>query len=173
MTNNHGQLDDLVNELDKDIAPKRDLWAGIEQAIEKTPQLPAQDDVVNTSPGKSPYSQWRKVAAMFAPVALVTGIWLGVPSGKDTELTEPSWLTPVTASFELQKKQLLQRVNDSQVISPNWRQTLVELELAEKSLKKALIHQPEDPALMKMLTQIHKQQLELINKTHQTKFRQI
>lgn len=169
MTPNDKKLDELVKTLDKEQLPQRDLWAGIEQAINKVPQEPA-NGAANDS---SKFKQWSKVAAMFAPVALVTGIWLGQPNGSADITQEPSWLTPVSASFELQKQQMLQFVSDKNVISPNWRESLKELEMAEKSLKKALINQPEDAALMKMLTQVHQQQLMLIKKAHQSKFTQI
>jgi hypothetical protein len=169
MKSEDNQLDDLIGNLDQDITPSRDLWSGIEQAVTQIPQE-AEFDRVESTIGKT---QWMKVAAMFAPVALVSGIWFGQTGGSEPQYVEPNWLKPVSASFELQKKQLLQRVSDSTVISPNWRTSLSELESAEKALKKALTHQPEDPALMKMLTQIHQQQLDLINKTHQFNFSQI
>ncbi|MDO6718144.1 hypothetical protein Q4575_01960 [Psychrosphaera sp. 1_MG-2023] len=169
MTSKDKQFDDLISDLEPELAPKRDLWAGIEQAITNVPQQTTSE--LSSSTIKS--TPWLKVAAMFAPVALVTGLWLGLPKGIDQQIEEPSWLTPVSASFELQKQQLLQRVSNTNVVSPNWRSSLTELELAEKALKKALIHQPEDAVLMKMLTQIHQQQLALISKSHQSKFTQI
>lgn len=166
MNSKDKQLDDLIDGLDPEMAPKRDLWLGIEQAITNMPQQKPNESAVKQG-------QWLKVAAMFAPVTLAIGLWLGLPKGIDQQIAEPSWLTPVSASFELQKQQLLQRVSNTNVISPNWRSSLTELESAEKALKKALIHQPEDAVLMKMLTQIHQQQLALISKAHQSKFTQI
>lgn len=170
MTSSDKQLDELITQLDKEIKPQRDLWAGIEQAINTLPQ---EEDVSSAREVKWSVKEWSKLAAMFAPVALMTGIWLGQVGQSQSDVQEPDWLTPVSASFELQKQQLLQRVSSNAVLSPNWRESLKELEKAEKSLKQALIHQPEDAALMKMLTQVHQQQLMLIKKAHQPKFSQI
>lgn len=165
MNNESGKqsLDDLLKELPQEIAPKRDLWPGIEQAIAKVPQ---QTSAANDDKFKG----WHKVAAAFAPVALVAGIYLNqAPSQVET----PEWLMPVTAGFEMQKRQLLKQVSNDVVLSNNWQTSLMELEKAEQSLKRALIEQPEDPALMKMLNQVYQQQLDLIKKAHAPQFTQI
>lgn len=163
MTEKNQSVEQLVKSLDEEMTPSRDLWPGIEQAIHKTPQIkPASND--------SNFKVYTKVAAAFAPVALVAGLWFGQPS----EVVEtPPWLTPVSSGYELQKQQLLQRVSGRPVVSDNWQSSLAELEQAEQALKKALIEQPQDPALMKMLNSVYQQQLELIEKSHKPQFSQI
>lgn len=163
MTESNKSLDELVKSLDNEMTPSRDLWPGIEQAISKTPQNAPTGNDAN-------FNVLTKVAAAFAPIALVAGLWLGQPN----EMVEtPQWLTPVSAGYELQKRQLLQQVSGKPVVSENWQQDLQELEAAENALKKALIEQPQDPALMRMLNQVYQQQLELIEKSHKPKFSQI
>lgn len=146
----------LVNELPKEIAPKRDLWPGIEQAIADKPQIQKASNDNN-------WHNWARTAAAFVPAAFVLVFWLQQsPVNSEGEQAFNS----VTASFELQKRQLLRQVaNDTSVVA-NWQASLADLEQAEQALIKALQSQPEDPALLKMLTHVYQQQLELIQKSH-------
>jgi len=160
---NSNNLSAQIEQLDREIKPNRDLWPGIEQAIAKTPQELPEAKV-------SGVPVWSKMAAAFAPIALVTGLWLN-QSG--TQQIEPEWLTPVSATYELQKRQLLQQVSDRTPLDAQWQESLKELEAAESALKKALQAQPQDKALMRMLNQLYQQQLSLIEKSHQSKFKQI
>jgi len=153
-----------IEQLDREIKPGRDLWPGIEQAIAKTPQELPEKKIVSGVPA------WSKMAAAFAPIALVTGLWLN--QGMN-EQAEPEWLTPISASYELQKRQLLQQVSTRTPLDAQWQESLQELEAAESALKKALQAQPQDKALMRMLNQVYQQQLSLIEKSHQSKFKQI
>ena len=155
-------LTEQVDALPKELAPQRDLWPGIEQAIAKLPQ--------QSAPQPTNVAVWTKLAAAFAPVALVSGLWFSQGGQEDVS---PEWLTPVSASYELQKRQLLTQVSGTPVLDKQWQESLRELEDAEKSLKKALMAQPQDPALMKMLNQVYQQQLMLIEKAHKPKFSQI
>jgi predicted Zn-dependent protease len=59
------------------------------------------------------------------------------------------------------------------VVTENWQMSLKELEEAEASLMKALKQQPDDPALMKMLTQVYQQQINLIQKAHRPQLQRI
>ena len=160
---NKSNLSEELEALDKEMTPGRDLWPGIEQAIAKLPQQRTREDVSN-------FQVWTRMAAAFVPVALVAGLWFGQDG---TSPQEPEWLTPVSASYELQKKQLLQQVSGQHVVDGKWQDSMAELEAAEASLKQALQAQPQNPALMKMLNQVYQQQLSLIEKAHKPKFRMI
>ena len=161
MKNQEQSIEQLVESLPDELAPKRDLWQGIEQAVAKTSQ-----DV----PKRPIEVQWGAVAAVVAPIALVAGILM---NNQQTMESSPAWLEPVSASYEFQKQAMLRQVDGKAVVNSNWQQTLKELEDAEASLKEALKHQPQDPALMKMLNQVYQQQLDVISKSHQSKFMQI
>lgn len=166
MKHNQAELDSLIETLPDELEPKRDLWQGIEQAIAKTPQdVPAQSET------NAPFSvNWGAVAAVIAPIAIVAGVLM---NNQPAVQQGPEWLAPVSASFEIQKRNMLRQVSGHQSVNEQWRTTLVELEEAEAALKEALIHQPQDPALMKMLNQVYQQQLDVIAKSHQSKFQQI
>jgi hypothetical protein len=157
-TDNIKQKDVLAQaqELPKELTPDRDLWVGIEQAIAKTPQQNIYQNEVN-------WFQIGKIAAAFTPIALVLGIWL---SSGSSQSMHNNWLNPLVASYEIQKKQLLQNVNLERPIINNWQSSMAELERAEKSLIKALESQPEDPALMKMLNQVYQKQISLIKQAY-------
>lgn len=147
----------LVDELPKELEPNRDLWPGIEQAIANKPQIqPASND--------NNWHGWARTAAAFVPAAFVLVFWLQQSSVTTTD----AQFNSVTASFEVQKRQLLRQVANETPVVQNWEGSLADLEQAEQALIKALQSQPEDPALLKMLTHVYQQQLELIQKSHQT-----
>ncbi|MUH72831.1 hypothetical protein [Psychrosphaera haliotis] len=160
-SSNEQALEQAINDLPKELEPSRDLWAGIEQAVAKTEQEHAKPTI---------YSNWKSIAAAFLPIAFLAGFYI---NGSNPNTDTMPWLEPVTASFELQKQQLLKRVSDHPQITNNWQQSLKELEQAEQSLKQALKSQPGDPALMKMLTHVYQRQLDIIAKSHQPKYIQI
>lgn len=157
-----------ASELDKEIAPSRDLWPGIEQAINNVPQQRGVE--------KS-WSSYSKIAASFAPIVLVLGLWFGQSINNDNPGDNEQLFNPIAAGFEIQKRQLLIQVSGQPSAVSNWQESLAELEQAEQALVKALQSQPEDPALMKMLHQVYQQQLELIQAAHKpeiaSKFTQI
>jgi hypothetical protein len=142
------------------MTPSRDLWSGIEQAVSVTPQVSNESQTAWTS----------KIAAAFVPFALIAGMYFGqsAPVSEDAP-----WLQPVVASFEMQKQQALRQVSEETVVTENWQMSLKELEEAEASLMKALKQQPDDPALMKMLTQVYQQQINLIQKAHRPQLQRI
>lgn len=164
---NEGRLEQALRAVPQEIEPKRDLWAGIEQAVAKTPQEAVDD---NAKTRLFDVVIWSKVAAAVLPVALVTGLLLKEPAQPATDMP---WLEPTVASYELQKQQLLRQVSDGQPLSSNYQATMQDLEQAEQALKKALLTQPGDPALMRMLNSVYQQQLALIAKSHQPTLNQI
>lgn len=150
---------ELAQSLPNEKAPERDLWPGIERAISSKPQELATDR-----------SWMMKVAAAFLPVALVGGLFWGQQTGPSEDAP---WLQPIVASFEMQKQHALRQVSEQRVVNDNWQMSLDELEQAEASLKKALQQQPEDTGLMKMLSQVYQQQINLIQKAHRPSLQQI
>ena len=169
--NNSDKLRKQVHELPKEVQPERDLWPGIEQAIANVPQQ---------MHGQEIGLKWQtvtKVAASFAPVALVLGLWFSQPFGSSQGDDVNPIFNPIVASFDIQKRQLLTQVSDQATVVENWQESLKELEQAEQALIKALQSQPEDPALMKMLYQVYQQQIALIQTAHKpelaNKFSQI
>lgn len=145
----------LVNELPRELAPKRDLWPGIEQAIADKPQI-------RESSNDNSWHTWARTAAAFVPAAFVLMFWLQTEQAPVGDAP----VNAITASFEVQKRQLLKQVSTQPALVENWEMSLADLEKAEASLIKALQSQPNDTALLKMLTQVYQQQIELIQRSH-------
>ncbi|GAB2999535.1 hypothetical protein [Psychrosphaera aestuarii] len=162
-SDNNQLLDEALQALPNELTPKRDLWAGIEQAVAKT----QQDSQKLRS---ASYLNWKNIAAAFVPIAFLAGVYMNSMTPIENDLP---WLKPISSSFEMQKQLLMKRVDGQSLVNQKWQDSLKDLELAEKSLIKALKTQPEDPALMKMLTHVYQQQLEIIAKSHQPKYLQI
>lgn len=171
MSDNNKEKDlDLSAQLESlpaEMTPKRDLWPGIEQAIASRPQL-------SSAANDSHWHNWARTAAAFVPAAFLLVFWL--QTSPDVA-TQSESVRALSAGFELQKRQLLRHVSIETSAVNDWQTSLAELEQAEDAIVKALQSQPEDPALLKMLSQIYQQQLALIQKASdnqsQIQFRQI
>jgi len=148
-------LNEELNSLPREIAPERDLWTGIERAIvTEAPQ--------HTS--RSRVKPWMGVAA--CSVAAVLSIVV-------TMQREPNNAVVIADFFETQKQSLLVKYKEQPALTDNWQTQLVELESAEAAIRKALEADPQNAALLRMLSQVYQQQLDLINKVHQPTWQQI
>jgi hypothetical protein len=147
-----------LESLPAEMTPKRDLWPGIEQAIASRPQL-------STAANDSHWHNWARTAAAFVPAAFLLVFWLQTSPDVTTQSES---VRALSAGFELQKRQLLRHVSMEASAVNDWQTSLEELEQAEDAIEKALQSQPEDPALLKMLSQIYQQQLALIQKASDT-----
>jgi hypothetical protein len=154
---NDAQFDQLlkqqIDELPSEIKPERDLWAGIDHAIEQK-----QDKGRFNIP---------KLSAMAAGLA-VLGL-TGYLTFNQMELPQAhsagdglQYVTLMTESFEQRKQALLVKYEDTQPATDNWRQQLKELDEAAVAIKKVLDEDPTNAQLIKMLQQTYQQQLDLI-----------
>ncbi|MCF6435650.1 hypothetical protein [Pseudoalteromonas sp. MMG022] len=140
----------------KDIAPTRDLWKGIENAIASTPAEDTQN------------SYWPKLTGIAACILAGLMAWQVV-------LNQPqqNTMTNMSAFFEQQKQSLLVQYETQPALTSDWQAQLGELESAEQAIKMALQNDPENAALLQMLAQVYQQQLDLINKVHAPRWQQI
>tara|TARA_Y100000034_G_C6891561_1_gene410258 strand:+ start:1682 stop:2167 length:486 start_codon:yes stop_codon:yes gene_type:complete len=150
-------LNDSLNHK-QDISPDKDLWPGVERAI-ATGQ-PEQ--------AEKPTQGWNKLAAIAACcIAALLTVQLFVGQG------EPNSMMTMSDYFTKQKQGLLVQYQNQPALTDNWQQQLKELEEAESAIKQALENEPENPALLQMLSQVYQQQLDLINKVHAPKWQTI
>ncbi|KAF7787482.1 hypothetical protein PRUB_a4878 [Pseudoalteromonas rubra] len=136
--------------------PQRDLWQGIEKAI----------NVSSTEvPSRSP---WIKLAGVAACVSAGLLSWQVI-------MTQPrqDTMTHMSAFFEQKKQTLLVQYEAQPALTKDWQGPLQELEEAEQAIKLALMKDPDNAALLKMLAQVYQQQLDLITKVHQPQWQQI
>ncbi len=150
-------LNDSLNQ-QQDISPDKDLWPGIERAIATGQSEQAE----------KPTHGWNKLAAVAACcIAALLTVQLFVGQG------ESNSMMAMSDYFTKQKQGLLVQYQNQPALTDNWQQQLKELEEAESAIKQALENEPENPALLQMLSQIYQQQLDLINKVHAPKWQTI
>ncbi|MAE01099.1 MULTISPECIES: hypothetical protein [Pseudoalteromonas] len=151
-------LNDSLNQPKQDIGPDKNLWPGIERAIAHPTEQQAEQSRFT----------WNKLAAVAACcVAALLSVQLFVAQ------TEPNTMIAMSDYFTKQKQGLLVQYQNQPALTDNWQQQLKELEEAESAIKQALENEPENPALLQMLSQVYQQQLDLINKVHAPKWQTI
>ena len=171
-------LQQKVGELPQQLQPTRDLWQGIdialtEQEFEK--ELGQEKGRVSRDKKKSgtgakivDLSDWfsLKPMAVAASLSLVAFIsWNGF--NETANQSGPSQLvSQMMQQHDEQKSVLLASFSERPELTSNWQAQLQELEEAEKAIESALQNDPENIALLKMLQQVHQQQLELIEAVH-------
>ncbi|NOU53166.1 hypothetical protein HG263_21945 [Pseudoalteromonas sp. JBTF-M23] len=141
----------------KEVAPKRDLWPGIERALVTQGHQQTQSS-----------SYWPKLTGVAACTIAGLLAWQVV-----MKQPQQNTMTDISAFFEQQKQSLLVQYESQPALTSNWQEQLQELENAEQAVKVALQSDPENAALLKMLAQVYQQQLDLINKVHEPRWQQI
>ena len=161
------KLQSQIDALPKELAPSRDLWAGIDHALERRQQssLPA-------------FGKLSAVAAGFGALALT--LWVMMAGQSDPALTPGGqsghpmqYVMDISSSFEQQKRALLVKYQDNQPAAENWRAQLEELDNAATAIKKALDDDPGNAQLIKMLQQTYQQQLDLIEAVNRSPWQSI
>ncbi|NQZ08065.1 MAG: hypothetical protein HRT35_12975 [Algicola sp.] len=172
-------LQQQIDALPRQMKPSRDLWAGIDNAIEQQQQ------------GKRAFS-YQKLSAVAASFAVLgftawltlnANIPLGAGEGEaslsvQVPATQVSgenleYVTEMTESFEIQKHDLLVKYEGQKPNADNWRAQLKELDSAATAIKKVLDQDPSNAQLIKMLQQTYQQQLDLIKAVNKSPWQTI
>lgn len=138
--------------------PQRDLWPGIERAIN-------QPAAIEPTPRSN---HWQKLSGIAACTIAGLLAWQVVMNQPQQDS-----LANISAFFEQQKQSLLVQYQSQPALTSDWQVQLQELEDAEQAIKLSLKQDPENAALLKMLAQVYQQQLDLINKVHEPQWQQI
>lgn len=169
--NNHdfdASLQDKIAELQKDKQPQRDLWPGIELALanEAAPnqQKQSNNNVTNLT------TRWVAAAAAFAFVGVLS--WYGINQPAEN-ISGEQLIAALSSQHEEQKDALLVKFKDQPALTKNWQEQLTELDEAAVAIKAALREDPNNVALLKMLQNVHQQQINLIERVHSPKWQQI
>ncbi|GAB3037281.1 hypothetical protein [Bowmanella dokdonensis] len=149
-----------ITELQKDRQPQRDLWPGIEYALNR------QQEEVPLRSGKP----FLGLAAAVAVIGFVG--WLSF-SPSPVGQGDPSLVAALSQQHQQQKQALLASFADQPALTQNWQEQLDELDGAAEAIKQALEEDPNNLALLKMLQQVYQQQIDLIEKVHAPKWQQI
>ena len=150
-------LTQSLGELNHDIAPKADLWRGIERAID------GQAPLETATHSKVKY---LAVAASVCAFALLVNVSL-----KSSVQVDP--IIAMTNLYEAEKSALLVQYQAQPALTEDWQVQLAELESAEAAIKLALENDSRNPTLLRMLSQVYQQQLDLINRVHKPSLQHI
>ena len=152
--NNDSQFEQtLQNELsmlEREMQPSRNLWPGIDHAINSnTVTLP----------------RWFVIAASIVLVMSVTlsgGLYVNRPETNDNnEIAE--FIAFLQSEHERNKQTLLVEYAGQTPLAPDWEQQMQQLELAEQAIYTALREDPENIELLKILRQVQNKQIALID----------
>lgn len=162
-------LQQKIDALPKEQQPERDLWNGIAIGIERQ----SDDNTTN-----SRFSQrWPALAASVAIVACLS--WFGIQyqgAGQQSEtarLDATQLISALSDQHQAQKQALLVSYADQPALTQNWQQQLEELDDAANAIKAALVQDPNNTALFRMLQNVYQQQIDLIERVHAPKWQQI
>ncbi|MFY8273650.1 hypothetical protein AAEU32_05945 [Pseudoalteromonas sp. SSDWG2] len=150
-------LDEQLHTQQKELSPSRDLWPGIEHAINLQS---------NAQQHKAKRNWVMPAFGTAAAAVLVALVGLNMPMQGAQENSQFALISDV---YEQQKQSLLVQYQSQPALTDNWQAQLSELEQAEKAIKDALEDDPNNRALLGMLAQVYQQQLDLINKVHSPK----
>lgn len=175
MTINDQQLQQQIDALPKEMTPSRDLWQGIEKAINQP-----QANKLTTKPMMAPASMaW---AASIVVAVLVT--WLSfkpnsvLPNGDEQSLTasvSQSLVATMNDDFAQQKSLMLASFGQPDITKlPQAMRTQVEqLEQARASIEKALANDENNVDLINLLRWTQQQELELLKKLYSPQWQTI
>lgn len=150
-------LDQAIAELSTQIAPERDLWQGIDRAIEHQQQ--SQNAPKRTATH----------LALVACIALLAGLmwrWQQVAPQLSPEAL-------ISQTMQTQKQQLISFYANTPVTQADWQEKLDNLESAADAVREALKNDQENPELLSLLQYIYQQQLDLISQAHDPAIKQI
>ena len=152
------RLDAAVAELPLHIAPDRELWQGIDRAIEH-----------------QQHNQISRPQKRLAPLALVACIALlaGLMWRWQQVVPQVSPESLLSQTMQTQKQQLISYYANTPVTQKDWQQKLDNLESAADAVRAALKNDQENPELLSLLQYIYQQQLDLINQAHNPAWKQI
>lgn len=150
-------LNQELEQLNQEIEPKRDLYAGIEKALSRQQQ------------SKQPFSvaKLSAIAASFCALMVAATWFYMAPAQSSLPIAQ------MESMFQHEKQALLVQYSGQDPLIDDWQNQLKVLEDAELAVKKALEEEPNNAVLLRMLAQVYQQQLDLINKVHKPKWQTI
>ncbi|GAA6204641.1 hypothetical protein [Thalassotalea sp. SU-HH00458] len=160
-------LDEQVEQLPKEMSPKRDLWQGIEKAIAVSPRLPNE-----TYPQKTKRVHLAWAASVVAAVLLT---WFSFSPQMTTSHENLDLASVMQKNFEQQKTLMLTSFGQPELtqLSPEMQQQLLELSSARAAISKALENDPNNSELLNLLRWTQKQELELLNQLYSPQWQTI
>ncbi len=175
--NNHisePKLQQLVNNMPKEIAPERDLWLGIERAIS-----PQTSELTNTKTYKKNVFKAPLAWAASVVVAVLLSWQINQlsPQQQDSLITPANFnaVNFLQTSFKKQKLSLLASYGQTNTkqLSKDMQQQLQQLENAQKSIAKALVNDSNNQNLLNLLQWTQQQELKLLEQLYRPRWQSI
>ncbi len=152
-------LQEKLDDLPREIQPQRDLWPGIDLALE------------NHAQGANKPALLAGIAASIAVFSLVGLLILNTGTDPGNEPGELAQLVSnMSEQYENQKRSLLASYEQQPALTDNWQQQLQELDDAATVIRTALTEDPGDADLIRLLQQVYQQQIKLIQSVHQPRW---
>ena len=153
------QLDSMLQELDKEIAPGRDLWPAIENGLDRSP-VPAAP--------QRPWLPWALAASLL--VTTLGGFLGGRLSSPDPQAPLLGVLAQVQMQHDTRRQRLDTRQTPTQLQAGSApgelasTEALASIRSAEQELYTALTQQPDNPELLQLWLWVQQRELDLIQK---------
>lgn len=168
MTENRGteqNLRDAIAKLPQEMMPERDLWSGIEKAINQKSQTVTSDSNKVFMP-----TAW---AASVVAAVLLTWVTLG-PQQESTQ-NPVNLVAEMQQDFERQKQTMLVSFGtpDVKQLSEAMQAELNKLSSAQKTISKALADDPNNSDLLNLLRWTQKQELDLLKQLYSPQWQTI
>ncbi|WP_258872141.1 hypothetical protein [Thalassotalea euphylliae] len=155
------ELQQKIDSLPKEIAPQRDLWPGIENAL-AAQQMTAQRGQGNKQRSKVVPFAW---AASLVAAVLLT--WINVvPQGSGN--AELGLVASLNQEFDQQKQLMLTSFGEPDLtqLSPEMQVELAKLAQARKSIAAALENDENNTDLLNLLQWTQQQELDLLKRLY-------
>jgi hypothetical protein len=177
-------LQNKVTELPDEITPQRDLWAGIERAIQLKPQENRQEKLKDTSITKQPEKKAIVPIAWAASiVAAVLVTWVSFTPSFSSQPIQLSQQSDSPFNLAIAMQENFQQVKQTMLVSfgqpklselPKAIQAeLTKLSSAQQTIEKALLNDPNNNDLLNLLRWTQKQELDLLNQLYSPKWQSI
>lgn len=158
-------LQEKLQQLPGEITPERELWSGIERAIQGKAQAQVQPKILQT---KLPMA-WA--ATVIAAVLLT---WLSIGPQQITP-SEPSLAAMMQQDFKQQKQTMLTSFGhpDQRQLSAEMQAQLQQLSAAQTTIKNALTNDPNNTDLLNLLRWTQQQELDLLEQLYRPQWQSI
>jgi hypothetical protein len=166
---------DQMAQLPQEIAPERDLWQGIELAIQHKPQdvhlgSPPlfKSNIFNVANAKAPLA-WAATVIVAILLSWVTF------SPEQAHERQFNLAASMQQNFEQQKQHMLVSLGQPDVskLSVNMQNQFKQLASAQVTIKKALLNDPDNADLLNLLRWTQQQELDLLNQLYRPKWQTI
>ncbi|WP_259366204.1 hypothetical protein [Colwellia sp. 6M3] len=164
--NTEQRLQEAIAQLPKEITPERDLWSGIDKAINQK---------VTTTNNHSKRKTFMPVAWAASVVAAVLLTWVTIGPEPLTSMPSVNLVAAMQQDFEQQKQSMLVSFGtpDIRQLPVAMQAELVKLSSAQKTISKALADDPNNSDLLNLLRWTQQQELDLLTQLYSPQWQKI